>query len=298
MNFVTVDLEWNGSYVKKVHGYFNEIIEIGAVKLDENLREIDRFQAIIRPAVSKKLTALVTDLTNITDEDLSDGGTFTGAMAAFRKWIGKKETVILTWSTTDLLVFLENYRYFCKTDEIPFMTAYVDLQAYYQRQRELPASQQVGLSRACEELGINGEDVTHHRALGDAILTGRILQKVYEADSFLKTLCKADDDFYRRITFKNTFVTDPESPLVKKEYLRFCCSECGKRIQFKKKWRPRHRAIAAEGICTGCEKKFTAQVQIKQKYDSVDVKRKLLPVKEVEDTENNQEGKKEHVQEI
>lgn len=120
MKYVIIDLEWNGSYVKKVHGYFNEIIEIGAVKLDETLREVGRFQAIIHPAVSKKLTDLVTNLTSITDEELTDGGTFTGAMAGLRRFIGKTETVVLTWSTTDLLVLLENYRYFCKTDTIPF----------------------------------------------------------------------------------------------------------------------------------------------------------------------------------
>ena len=90
MNYVIIDLEWNGTYVKKVHGFFNEIIEIGAVKLDANMREIDRFQAIIKPAVSKKLTKLVTDLTSITDEELTDGGTFTGAMAAIKRFLTGK----------------------------------------------------------------------------------------------------------------------------------------------------------------------------------------------------------------
>lgn len=298
MNFVTVDLEWNGSFVKKVHSYFNEIIEVGAVKLDEHLQEIDRFQAIIRPVVSKKLTALVTDLTSITDDDVSDGGTFTGAMAALSKWIGKTETVILTWSTTDLLVLLENYRYFRKTDTIPFMTAYVDLQAYYQQRQELPSAQQVGLSRACEQLGISEEDVSHHRALDDSILTGRVLQRIYDPESFLKTVRPADADFYRRVTFKNTFVTDPTSPLVKREYLRFVCEECGKKLHFAGKWRPRHRAIGAAGVCTGCGKKYVAQVQIRQKYDAVEVKRKLLPVTEEEDIEqpeNIKEGESQHV---
>ncbi len=235
MNFVIIDLEWNGTYVKKVHGFFNEIIEIGAVKLNADMQEVDRFQAIIRPAVSKKLTKLVTDLTSITDEELTDGGTFTGAMAAFKRFLGKEETVILTWSTTDLLVFLENYRYFCKTDTIPFMSAYVDLQAYYQTIANIPMAQQPGLSKAAEALGINEEDVAHHRALDDSVLSGRILQKVYDKQRFDEMMRPADDAFYARITFKNTYVTDVNDPLVKKEYLRFSCADCGAKLVFHKK---------------------------------------------------------------
>lgn len=288
MNFVIIDLEWNGTYVKKVHGFFNEIIEIGAVKIGADMQEKDRFHAIIRPVVSKKLTKLVTDLTSITDDELEDGGTFTGAMAAFRRFLGKEETVILTWSTTDLLVFLENYRYFCKTDTIPFMTAYVDLQMYYQKIADIPMAQQPGLSKAAEALGINEEDVAHHRALDDSVLSGRILQKVYDKQRFDEMSRPADKAFYDRITFKNVFITDVNDPLVKKEYLRFDCTDCGKKLIFNKKWRPHNRAIASTGVCEGCGKKFNAHVQIKKKYDAVDVKRKLI--EKVKETEQNKEA--------
>ncbi len=289
MNFVIIDLEWNGAFVKKMHGYFNEIIEIGAVKLDENMREVDRFHAIIRPAVSKKLTKLVTDLTNITDDELSDGGTFTGAMAAFRRWIGKEQTVILTWSTTDLLVFLENYRYFCKTDTIPFMNAYVDLQAYYQVYAQIPLSQQPALSKAAEALSVSEEDVAHHRALDDSILSGRILQKIYDKARFESMLRVADDEFYARVTFKNMFITDVTHPLIKKEYLRFSCTDCGEKLVFAKKWRPHNRSLTSLGVCGRCGKKFNARVQVKQTYDTVDVKRKLLEKQEKTEEETAHE---------
>ncbi len=291
MNFVIIDLEWNGSYVKKVHGFFNEIIEIGAVKIGDDMREKDRFHAIIRPVVSKKLTKLVTNLTGIEDEELTDGTTFTGAMAAFRRWIGKEETVILTWSTTDLLVFLENYRYFCKTDTIPFMTAYADLQAYAQQCMDVPSNQQIGLSRAAEALGIDEEDVAHHRALDDSVLSGRILSKLYKRDAFAPFVYMADEKFYDRITFKNTYIIDPKNPLVKKEYLRFSCENCGKLLRFEGKWKHHNRALTALGQCDACGKKYTARVQIKVKYDGVDVKRKLVEKKpkETEEATNNEQ---------
>ena len=67
MQYIVVDLEWNGSYSKKAHGYFNEIIEVGAVKLDAQLKTVDTFHCVIHPTVSKKLSGIVTDLTHITD---------------------------------------------------------------------------------------------------------------------------------------------------------------------------------------------------------------------------------------
>ena len=45
MQYIVIDLEWNGSYSKKAHGYFNEIIEVGAVKVDEQMRIVDEFRA-------------------------------------------------------------------------------------------------------------------------------------------------------------------------------------------------------------------------------------------------------------
>lgn len=43
MQYIVADLEWNGAFSKKAHGYFNEIIEIGAVKLDSQLQPAGGF---------------------------------------------------------------------------------------------------------------------------------------------------------------------------------------------------------------------------------------------------------------
>ena len=41
MNFIIFDLEWNNAYNYKLKRGMNEIIEIGAVKLDENLDVVE-----------------------------------------------------------------------------------------------------------------------------------------------------------------------------------------------------------------------------------------------------------------
>lgn len=275
MQYVVVDLEWNGSYSKKAHGYFNEIIEIGAVKLNEAMQVVDTFRAAIRPVVSKKLSTIVTDLTNITAEELEDGTTFARMVRRFGAWVGEEPWTLLTWSTTDLLVLMENCRFFYGKQEIPFLQNYMDFQAYTQTKMGIGDGQQLGLAKAGEMLEIPEEDIAFHRALDDSLLTARILQKVYEADSFRAAIQPTDEEFYRRITFKTTIISDLDNPLVKRSELAFNCPDCGHGMRRKGQWRFRSRAFCAEFTCRRCDKQYNGRVQFRLKYEGVQVKKSL-----------------------
>ena len=275
MNYIVIDLEWNGSWSKKAHGYFNEIIEVGAVKVDQNMNILDEFRAAIKPVVSKKLSSIVTDLTNITAEELEDGTTFANMMRQLSRWIGTDASTVLTWSTTDLLVLMENCRFFYGRQEIPFLKNYMDFQVYAQQRMGVDTSQQLGLARAGELLGIPEDDMSLHRALDDSRLTAAILQKVYDADTFTSAILPVNKEFYDRITFKTTIIKDLDDPLVKRSELCFDCPECGQNMKRKGTWRFRSRAFCAEFSCRRCEKKYTGRVQYKLKYEGVEVKKKL-----------------------
>ncbi len=292
MQYIVADLEWNGAYSKKAHGYFNEIIEIGAVKLNERLEFVDTFHAVIKPIVSRKLTRLVSDLTNITGEELQDGITFKSAANALFQWVGAEETILLTWSTTDLSVLLENYRFHLKCDRIPFMTRYADLQAYVQKHKQLGnAGQQVGLSRACEALGISSEGFEQHRALDDSRMTAAIAQKTVEWVAFSPFIREADEAFYDRLNFKPYYIRDPNSPLILRHHWRFRCPGCGRVLRNRKEWRFYNQAFWAEMVCRTCDKSYTARAQFRKKYDSVEVKRKLMD----KPSENKEQTKEESV---
>lgn len=275
MQVVVVDLEWNGSYSKKAHGYFNEIIEIGAVKLDSDMQVVDEFNCQIRPVVSKKLSTIVTDLTHISAEELEDGTTFAKMMRRFAAWIGTQPTAILTWSTTDLLVLMENCRFFYGKQEIPFLGHYMDFQAYAQARMEVGDGQQLGLAKAGELLGIPEDSLSLHRALDDSRLTAKILQKVVERKSFASAILPVDAEFYRRITFKNTIISDIDNPLVKRSELAFDCPECGRELRRRGQWRFRSRAFCAELTCRRCKKDYNARVQFRLKYEGLEVRKRL-----------------------
>ena len=156
MQYVVFDLEWNNVYGRKIKGFINEIIEIGAVKLDENLNEISSFSSFVKPSIGKRLRGSVKKLTNITNDDVLGGEPFTQVFSSFRKWIGAQPTVILTWGDGDIRVLIENYKYLNGIAYIPFLTDYVDLQTYVQRKVPTEKGQQIGLGKAAEALGIDG----------------------------------------------------------------------------------------------------------------------------------------------
>ena len=275
MTYVILDLEWNGAFSRRAHGYFNEIIEIGAVKLDKHMRPIDRFGAVIRPVVSRKLNEWVADLTNITGQELQGGTTFDKAIEGLSAFIGPQPAAILTWSNTDLLVLLENFRFFKGIERVPFMAAYADVQQYFQQRLELGKGQQVALTKACEMVCVQDDDVAAHRAPDDCVMTARVLQKIYEKSSFKRLPLKADDAFYARLNFKPVTLCDLKDERVKEKDLTFKCPQCRRALRRCGEWKLRGYAFFAEMRCKKCGKAFTARVQIKTAFEGVSVKRKL-----------------------
>jgi DNA polymerase III epsilon subunit-like protein len=276
MTRVILDLEWNGAYSKRCNGYFNEIIEIGAVRLSDNGNIADRFDAYIRPVVSRKLTKLVTDLTGITDEQVETGITFEQAMARLRRFVGDGEIVLMTWSTTDLLVLMENCRYFFGDGHIPFFTAYVDLQSYAQNRLQVGGGQQVSLSKFAQLLLLDSEDMELHHAIDDSVLSAKIFAKVYEEHSFAAALSPVDEEFYRRVTFRTTYISDINSPLIRRADLRFSCNACGRNLKRIGNWKYYNRMFWAPFRCEVCDLAFTGRVQAKRKYEGVEIKKRLV----------------------
>lgn len=284
--YIILDLEWNGAFSRRAKGYFNEIIEIGAVKMTDASGKpelVDTFHTVIRPVVSRKLSSLVVNLTGIEEEELEDGMSFPRAVSQLRKWIHDPHAVVMTWSTTDLMVLLENCRYFMHEDTIPFIHYYADLQAYCQKRMEYGTAQQLGLGKACELLGISSEDRELHRALDDSILSGEVFAGVYDVEAFAAEVRPANTEFYNRLTFKTSYVHDIRSPHVKKSDLVFQCDVCDCVLRRASDWRFRNRFFCAELVCQRCQKRFLARVQVRLKYDSTETRRQLMPCPEPED---------------
>ena len=253
MEFIILDNEWNTTY-RKINGKsFNELIEIGAVKLDENLNEISRFSVLIRSTFTKKLSSRFQRLTNITTEEmLKKGMSFFDAVTLYTDWAGS-DAITLTWSNSDLYVLLENFRLRFGMERIPFINRYVDLQKYAQSEMILKGStitSQISVANAAVALGISIDGIGLHRALDDSLLCAEIMRKVYCPKRFEQFVVDTSaPDYYKRLTFKSYFIKDINSPLINRAKLEFTCEKCGGEAKRLSQWAFKGQGFRAEFVC-------------------------------------------------
>lgn len=282
MNYIILDLEFNGAYSKHRHRFVNEIIEFGAVKCDEQLNIIDTFSELVTPQISKKLNSHVSALTHITIDELKEShNTFSHVCSKFRKFLG--DGVLLTWSNSDILVLMENYRYFFGNDKISFLQYYVNLQKYCERALNYTdRHHQMGLSACAEAIGLNFEEGKLHRAYQDAELSAACFKALYNEELLKEFIYRCDDDFYSRVTFKNYNICDLKDPGVDRHQMSFNCEQCGRRALRRSKWRLKNRSFRANFRCLRCGKDFEGRIVFKRCYDHVEVIKKTaeIPPKE------------------
>lgn len=292
MRYVILDLEWNGSYSKRVHKFVNEIIEFGAVKVDSDLEIIDTFSALITPQIAKKLSSKVRELTKITNEELNDKGiTFMEAVEQFTEF--SKDSVLLTWGTSDIHALIENYSYYTDDIHLPFLNKYCDLQVYCESCLDLHnAACQLGLSTCADKIGITFSEEEQHRAFFDSLLSLKCMShfiKDYPLDNFINDA--QQQAFYDRMLFKTHFITDLNSDEIDKTQLIFNCDICGADAKQLKQWRLHNKSFVSEFSCTKCSRSFLGRISFKKKYDSVTVNKKIVEKKQKENKDSDSDKK-------
>ncbi len=294
MEYIILDNEWNTSY-RKINGKnINELIEIGAVKLDENLNEISRFNVLIRSTLTKKLSSRFQRLTNITSEEmLTNGLKFEQAIKLYSDWAGT-DAVTLTWSNSDLYVLLENFKFRRGIEAIPIIGLYADLQKFVQNEMILQGSDitsQISVANAALSLGISIDGIGLHRALDDSLLCAEILRKVFNKERLKNYIIDTRiDDYYKRLTFKAYIIRDINNPFVNKKKLEFKCEKCSSDAVRLSSWSFKGQCFRAEFQCTKCAYKFIGRVSFKKYYDKVVVKHNTAPLVATVKTAENKEN--------
>jgi len=167
MNYIVLDLEWNQPFdtqkmVKKPVMLRGEIIQIGAVKLDENYHILDTFKIMVSPKCYTKMNKKVAKLTGIKTEDLQYGFQFPVAFKHFSKWCGD-DFAFLTWGSDDIKTLCDNM-ILHKMDPEWIPGAY-NIQVIFDDQVS-KEKRQISLSDAMEKLGEPALEA--HDALHDA----------------------------------------------------------------------------------------------------------------------------------
>lgn len=173
MNYIVLDLEWNQrlkaqNRITEPVRLRGEIIQIGAVKLDEDCTVTDTFKILISPVYYREMHRMVSDITGITTEELQKGLPFPVAFGQFKEWCGD-EFVFLVWGIDDLDMLCDNMQ--LHNMDTSHMPVTYNLQLAFDNQVS-KEKRQISLARAMEMLGEPA--LRFHDALNDALNTAQI----------------------------------------------------------------------------------------------------------------------------
>ena len=297
MEYVIFDLEWDSVFYKKEKRFINQILQIGAVKLDGDFNVIDSFTATIRSALSKRVTGRFAILTGITTEKMLAGIPLEQAVKEFNEF-SRNADVTMTWSDSDLYTIVEN-EMLLKNSGISFnMNFYLDLQKLVQakmRDKGYNSKNQVSLEGAAEFFNVNIDEYSMHTALDDSTVCGKLLKICYNEDVFKSLLKDAKTpEFYRRLHFKSYPITDINDSALDKTKFCFSCPECKSKLNRISKWKYRNRQFSAPFRCADCNDKYIGRVYAKMTFEGVVYKQRLSKI-EKKETENEVQAVSETV---
>ena len=188
MKHVVVDLEMNpvSREFREVRRKLNEeVIEIGAVCLDENFQQEAEFQCYVKPEYGP-IKKHITSLTGITQAMVADKKTYAACFQDFVDWVGEEETKIYSWSMSDIKQLRSECRYKLPDFDIGWLNArWVDLQQEFDDRLGLHNS--LALKHALGAMDHKFEG-TQHTALADAINTSAILTLMQDDAKFKETM--------------------------------------------------------------------------------------------------------------
>ena len=176
MVYIVMDLEAT-CWQKNTTIGEQEIIEIGAVKLNHHLEKIDEFNCFIRPVERPVLSSFCRALTHISQKDVDSADTFNIAFQQFLKWIGEGSYNIVTWGRYDI----KQIRIDCRRHSLnfpkKFRKKHTNLKTEFaNRYRIKPC----GMAQALDMLNLPLEG-KHHRGIDDARNIAKIFRVLQQS---------------------------------------------------------------------------------------------------------------------
>ena len=245
MNYVVVDFEWNQAMSSK-SSVFNklpiklrgEIIEIGAVKLTDDMRPAEEFTADVKPVYFKRMHYKVKKLTGFDKERLAGGMSFPDAFEKFKSWCGD-DVVFLTWGCDDRGIMEQNI--IIHDLDWDWIADWINLQLIYNIQTDGDKNQK-SLATAMEHFGIEQTRVAHD-ALGDAYNTALVCSELDMSKGF-----EEYDEASRMLSCRANSKSENDGPepiehlvfpgylskseaLADNELSSICCPKCGVQLE-------------------------------------------------------------------
>ncbi|WP_297418597.1 3'-5' exonuclease [Clostridium sp.] len=275
MGYIIIDLEFNN--LKNITNYYkdffdkygefkavdleNEIIEIGAVKVDKYMKTISEMREYVKPSVFPVINPIVTEITKIDIDTLNEKGiSFKDAIDKLKD-LFEEGDVLCSWAKDDVAELIINAHHH-NYSNLKWLNEYLDIQEYTSKM--LAHKKALGLKAALDELKIKVDDSKLHDALNDAKYTVEVFRRVYNSRVIKNYIVS---DIYNMPAIH---VSNLEDVKIDEEKLKLNCPKCGKRIELETpivllNWR-----FAAVGTCPKCRSNVLCEVLVKKTLQGED----------------------------
>ena len=248
MNYIVLDLEWNQSNAGKEAENPElafEIIEIGAVKLNEEFQLMSEFSKLIKPQIYHEMHHITSKLIHMRMEELERGKPFKEVMESFLEWISEEECTFCTWGPLDLTELQKNMRYYNMEPLSDGPIAFLDVQKLFSIAFEDRKTRRA-LEWAVDYLGIE-KDIPFHRAFSDAYYTAKVLEKIEDKsvleyvsfDTFTPPASREKEikiQFDTYAKYISRVFADKTEAFADKEVASSKCYLCHRNLRKKVKW--------------------------------------------------------------
>lgn len=164
MNFIIYDLEatcWRG---RPPHGV-QEVIEIGAFKVNQYGEVLSSFNSFIKPKVNPLLSGFCQYLTSIQQKDVDRAEMFPDVVERFQDWIGifDEDYLMCSWGKFDKQLLSND----CDLHDLDsdWLEYHTNLKAQYHNIKGMV--KYTGLKNTVKREGFEFTGM-HHRAIADA----------------------------------------------------------------------------------------------------------------------------------
>ena len=188
MQYIIIDLEWNQplSYDSAVYRRVGsklifEMIQIGAVRVNERMEILDSVSIPIRPQQYVRIHPRIRRMTHLDEETLAGALTFEEAIEQFASWCGE-DYALLTWGCDDISVLQQNLDFY---DCHPKLADFYDIQKMFSDVFE--CKDRKSLKAAMEMLEIEpDEERAFHNALNDAYYTALVFARIPQPENVVR----------------------------------------------------------------------------------------------------------------
>lgn len=184
-DLLVIDLEATAGVDENGHQTNNFIIDFGAVLLNKQLEVVSTFESLVKP--EEDITKFITELTHIDNKMVENEDLFPAVSERLVNWLieslegrSLKKVRLCAWGNYfDIPLLRKVYEKY--NVKYPFSGTAFDIKTMALMWHSLSGrkSDKLQVSTVAREMGIK-VDGQYHRALTDAVVEAKILQRVWE----------------------------------------------------------------------------------------------------------------------